>query len=309
MKKSFLITVDTEGDNLWNYRDGDVVETRNASYLPRFQRVCDEYGFKPVWLTNYEMACSKEFMSFASDCLGRGSCEVGIHIHAWNNPPICHLERKYPGNPYLIEFSDNVMREKFRNTFELIRSQTGISPKTHRSGRWAMDERYFKILEEFNISADCSFTPGISWKGVTGSTVSDGSDYSNVPQYTHRIGKITEVPVTVRHISHFLSDGPFKHRLKSMISGSNVWLRPALSGVRDMKCLIDMVHTEDNVDYLELMLHSSELMPGGSPYASTKQDIEDLYYRIRSVFDYVKSLGYEGETMNKYVSSKEKRDI
>lgn len=309
MKKAFLITVDTEGDNLWNYSNGDIVGTANASYLPRFQRLCEEYGFKPVWLTNYEMACSQEFMSFASDSVSRGSCEVGIHIHAWNNPPIYHLGRKYSGNPYLIEYPENVMREKFRSTFDLIKSQTGINTKTHRSGRWAMDERYFKILEEFNISSDCSFTPGISWRGVPGATVLDGSDYRTVPPHTHRIGKIIEVPVTVRYISHFHSDGSFKHRIKSIVTGSNVWLRPSLSGVRAMKRLIDVVRTEDDTDYLELMLHSSELMPGGSPYASTGNDIDDLYYRIRSIFDYAKNLGYEGETMEEYVSRKQKGNL
>ncbi|MDR8263551.1 deacetylase, partial [Acinetobacter baumannii] len=49
---AFLITIDTEGDNLWQKHDS--ITTENARYLPRFQQLCEKYGFKPVYLTNYE---------------------------------------------------------------------------------------------------------------------------------------------------------------------------------------------------------------------------------------------------------------
>ena len=52
--KSFIITIDTEGDNQWNTKQA--CYTENAKYIPRFQELCEKYGFKPTWLTNYEMA-------------------------------------------------------------------------------------------------------------------------------------------------------------------------------------------------------------------------------------------------------------
>lgn len=54
--KHFIITVDTEGDNLWEYKKGTPIGTENAKYLPRFQSLCEKYGFKPVYLTNYEVS-------------------------------------------------------------------------------------------------------------------------------------------------------------------------------------------------------------------------------------------------------------
>ena len=54
-KPAFIITLDTEGDNLWE--SGPVITTQNTRFLPRFQALCEKYSFKPVWLTNYEMAC------------------------------------------------------------------------------------------------------------------------------------------------------------------------------------------------------------------------------------------------------------
>ena len=53
-KIPFLITIDTEGDNLWS--TPMEVTTYNARNLHRFQLICNEYGFKPTYLTNYEMA-------------------------------------------------------------------------------------------------------------------------------------------------------------------------------------------------------------------------------------------------------------
>ena len=51
MKKRFIITVDTEGDDLWNYHQGDIIRTENTLYIPRFQELCEKYRLKPVYLT------------------------------------------------------------------------------------------------------------------------------------------------------------------------------------------------------------------------------------------------------------------
>jgi hypothetical protein len=66
---AFLITIDTEGDNLWQKHDS--ITTENARYLPRFQQLCEKYGFKPVYLTNYEMAIDPVYIEFAKDVIAR----------------------------------------------------------------------------------------------------------------------------------------------------------------------------------------------------------------------------------------------
>ena len=52
---SFIVTVDTEGDNLWNWHKGKNITSYNSRYIPRFQELCEKYGVKPVYLVNYEM--------------------------------------------------------------------------------------------------------------------------------------------------------------------------------------------------------------------------------------------------------------
>ena len=104
--KSFLISIDTEGDNLWEWRKGDEITTRNADFLKRFQNLCNEFGFKPTYLTNYEMALSKEYVQFAKKSIDSEEAEIGMHLHAWNTPPAYHFNKKNPspGAAYLIEY-------------------------------------------------------------------------------------------------------------------------------------------------------------------------------------------------------------
>lgn len=108
-QRYFIITVDTEGDNLWRHVEGNPIGTRNAEYLPRFQSLCEKYGFKPVYLTNYEMAMSDVFVKEAKDWLSKGACEIGVHLHAWNNPPIHELAGLYHNNPYSL----NIQRKLY----------------------------------------------------------------------------------------------------------------------------------------------------------------------------------------------------
>ena len=120
MSKKFIITVDTEGDNLWNWRAGDSVSTENSRYI--------------------EMACCDRFMDRAVEWQNNGACEIGVHLHAWNNPPSYPLRKTYEGQDYLIEYPEEIMRAKFDAVYSLIKSKTGNTPPLvcHRAGSRAV---------------------------------------------------------------------------------------------------------------------------------------------------------------------------
>lgn len=303
--KYFIITVDTEGDNLWDYKEGDAIGTKNTDFIPRFQHLCEKYGFKPVYLTNYEMASDQRFVDYAKEWARNGKCEIGLHLHAWNNPPIVALSGPYTGNPYLIEYEEEVMRQKFETLYRLIESKFGEQPVTHRAGRWAMDARYFNILNEFGVKVDCSYTPGVSWEASKGVTIG-GSDYTQQPLTTQWINGVLEVPATIRRFRN-ISNGTFKHRVKSLLLGEEVWLRPAMSNSQVMKQTLDIISKEDDVDFAEFMIHSSELMPGGSPYFKTEVSVESEYKRMEDVFLYAKKKGFTGITLKEYYRIHEDR--
>ncbi len=302
IKPAFIITVDTEGDNLWIHRNEGMASTENAKFLEPFQMLCDRFSFPPVYLTNYEMANCDTYVSKAKLWQAAGLCEVGIHIHAWNNPPFFELQGDSKGNAYLIEYPTEVMKAKFKMTYDLITHNFGVAPVSHRAGRWTMDERYFNILTEFGILVDCSYTPGINWNGNSGHRL-PGSNYTKISPFPCHINGILEVPMTIRRQRRLSKTYSIRTNIRNLIKGKDIWLRPAISDSAEMRGLIDSVMKESQFreyQYVELMLHSSELMPGGSPYFKTQKDINILYKTLEEVFGHLKSCGFVGMTLKDY---------
>lgn len=306
--KYFIITIDTEGDNLWEWHEGDAITTQNTLYLQRFQNICNTYGFKPVWLTNYEMISDERYVKFITDVEATNTGELGMHLHAWNTPPEYNLPIAHEGAPYLIEYPAEIMDEKIQFLTNEIENRTGIRPTTHRAGRWAMNDTYFMLLAKHGYTVDCSFTPHINWESSVGRTKnSKGSDYTKCPETpfykTYDEKTILEVPVSVE-ISHRYHI-PEKMNLRKFVGnairayhGSPVWIRPNGKNIDQMIRFSDETLTK-NRDYLMFMLHSSEMMPGGSPTFKTQESIEILYRDLERLFQHV-SKNYEGITLREY---------
>ena len=107
----FIVTVDAEGDDAWSRPAR--TETRNAAFLPRFQRLCERHGLRASWLAEHAMALDPAFREFGRDLLARGAGEIGMHLHAWETPPFTPLtDDDRRRQPYLTEYPDDVMRAK-----------------------------------------------------------------------------------------------------------------------------------------------------------------------------------------------------
>ena len=234
-----------------------------------------------------------------------------MHLHAWNSPPLYKLPIANDGQPYLIEYPKNIMEEKVKFLTDLIYEKTGIRPISHRAGRWAMNQEYFNIIGKYGYKIDCSVTPGIDWSHIVGRTKdSAGSNYKNCPHSIYNVElpertKLTEVPVSILLSHRYFCDvnAPIKKQIKKIwhsIKGYPIWLRPNGSNLKEMKYLL-RCHTKTDDPYVMFMLHSSELMPSGSPSFKTDNQIEALYRDIAEVFDYAKALGYEGSTLRELI--------
>lgn len=300
MKRNFIITVDTEGDNQWSIYNGQNITTENANFIPRFQEMCEEFGFKPVYLVNYEMANNDFLMDYLKKKQKEGVCEIGTHLHSWNSPPEHELERKFEGNPYITEYPEQIVYEKIDFMTKLIESKVGIRPVVHRAGRWASSDCMFDILSELGYIADCSVVSGCNMLNYPGKTVSYGFDYRTYPNEAYLVkDNLIEIPMTVKHIQHTLAGKSIKNRAKNLIVGKDRWLRPAISTVKEMKLNIDE-RVENGSDYAEFMIHSTELMPGGSPYFKNSRDVEREYKDMRTIFTYAVQCGFEGITVRDY---------
>jgi hypothetical protein len=72
------------------------------------------------------MILSPVFRRFAADVLARGTAEIGMHLHAWNSPPLKSLTTDDARtNPYLIEYPPDVMREKIHSLTATLEDALG----------------------------------------------------------------------------------------------------------------------------------------------------------------------------------------
>jgi peptidoglycan/xylan/chitin deacetylase (PgdA/CDA1 family) len=296
-----FMTVDTEGDNLWEWDETKPITCQNAGYIPPFQELCEKYEIPPVYLINYEMIMSDEFVSYVKEKVKGNLCEVGMHLHAWNSPPLVSLEKKYDGNPYIIEYTKKEIYDKHKLLRDLITQKLGVPPVIYRSGRWATNNELFDVLEELGFLVDCSVTPGIYHK-APGATVASANNYRKVSKFPYKLREhLWEVPMTT-DLKHNLKGESVRRKAINMIRGEQRWLRPALHSAIEMEKLIDDV-VGCGAPYLMFMIHSSELMPGGSPYCTTEEMVSEYLTKLEEVFKKAISIG-KGYKIEEYYHNK-----
>jgi hypothetical protein len=295
----FIITVDTEGDDIWS-RPREIT-TRNALFLPRFQALCERFGYRPVYLANYEMVDSEEFLEFGRDVLRRNAGEIGMHLHAWNSPPLVPLtDDDFRHQPYLIEYSDEVMREKIKVMTVLLAERFGRPVVSHRAGRFGFDGRYAAMLLEQGYRVDCSVTPGVDWRTTPGAPDGTGGpDYRRFPDRPYFLDPgdiarparrgLLEVPVTIE-MSELFRAAPWAYhlplagRVVNRISPTLSWACPGENDLAGMLRAARRARATGAV-CVEFLVHSSELMPGGSPRFRTVAAVERLYASLELLFE------------------------
>ena len=314
--KPLFITVDTEGDALWD--NPTDIKTENVLWIPKFQELCEKYGFIPMWLTDYEIISDDRYVEYIKEKNDKGLCEVGIHVHARNNPPLVKISgEKEVGAAYLIEYPYEIMRDKFLFQKDLLESKLGKEVITHRAGRWTMNQDYVRILVECGIKYDCSVTPGIDWSSGEGITPgSRGSDWSMSKRerymlYNHENQKIIEYPMTIVDCKSIIIPAAKTTRnyLKAVYhfaKKSKLWVRPNVDNLNEMKYALRTVHRL-NEEYAEFMIHSSELMPGGGPQHVGEVEIRKMFDTMEQFFIYAKELGYGGFTFDKWEQARSQR--
>ncbi len=319
-KPRFIVTIDTEGDDLWSRPKK--MTTRNVNFLPRFQSLCESYGLKPTYLTAYEMTKSPAFQEFGKDILARKTGEIGMHLHAWNTPPIIPLTKNDSFFlTYLTEYPESVMRKKIQFQTNLLEKTFGVKMRSHRAGRYYLNETYAKILVENGYCVDCSVTPFVSWKNTLGDPNQEGGpDYSNFPNDYYFLdledisrsgfSSLLEVPVTI--FARYRFAVPLWRLFKIIPVGKSwydhrtlgqrvidhyfiYWLMPIKGNLKRMLWVLNKAIREKR-SFVEFTLHSSELMPGGSPTFPQKKDIEQLYRDLEIIFSVARK-NFVGSTL------------
>ena len=101
----FIITVDTEADNQWANKGK--LSLDNIQKLPRFQELCEKFGFKPTYLLTYEVADSAIAVQIIKPWPDNKLAEVGAHLHSWTTPPYPQDKNQYI---FSTELDDEILK-------------------------------------------------------------------------------------------------------------------------------------------------------------------------------------------------------
>jgi len=317
-----IITVDTERDNEWDRPDRTSLE--NIKWLPRFQELCQKYGFKPTYLVTYEVASDPVSVRILKAWQEASQAEIGAHLHPWTTPPFIK-ERAWEDKTHRFphELSDDEMKSKLSILTQAIIDNFGIRPKSFRAGRWGFDARLARELIRQNYIVDCSVTPKVSWKKNMGDPAAKGGPdfrfFRSDPYFldTHDISKaghssLLEVPMTILFTGWFKKENILLQNIVLRIPDSFIkkvinrllfrlkWFRIFPNSTPgDFKRLYRSAK-KNNLPVLEFMIHSSELMPGGSPYAKTREQLEKTYYNLEKMLGFLKKQGVKGTTLSEF---------
>jgi hypothetical protein len=160
------------------------------------------------------------------------------------------------------------------------------------------------MLIDEGYRVDCSVTPGVDWRSTPGDPDGNGgTDYTAFPTRPYFLdpadisvpanGPLLEVPMTVR-ASALHRSAPWVYRIPLLRSVAHrmepamSWLCPVpLLETHNLDAMLQVARAAraEGAAHLEFMLHSSELMAGGSPSFRNASDIEDLYEHLEMLFE------------------------
>jgi hypothetical protein len=320
-----LLTIDTEADNQW--RTDASLATTNLEHVPRFQALCERFDFPPTYLCTHEVAVSRAFKGTLARWARDGRAEVGAHLHPWSTPPVddawdlAGRARTYPS-----ELPDDLLQAKLSTLTTAIGDRLGTPPTSYRAGRWGFSPAQVLALTELGYEVDCSVTPLISWANDRGLR-SGGPDFSRAPLAPYTLSRrnvcrsgrssLLEVPVTIVHTSSAMRRSRalrrwFRRYRRSWPARAGdrfyrlapQWFRPYPGMTADRLIAVYETANALGVPAVELMLHSSELMPGGSPYNPTAAAVDDLFRRLEATFAHLMAHGAEGITLTGFARSR-----
>lgn len=285
------VTIDVEPDNVWAEYNSRSLS--NIGGLPRFQDLCSRYGVRPTYLVTYSVANDKQSCRLLEELLKTGVCEIGAHPHMWEIPPRHGLDSgPTPANLYPAV----VVEEKLACLTQVLRARFG-PVVSHRAGRWGFAVEHAGVLAGLGYTVDTSMTPGIDWS-ETGAP--DFRNASLVPLDLLG-GRIMEVPCTVRPA--LFSQGFARLRLVATA------LRRAGVGERWLRCRPgqapkDLVRISRwglrNLNFLNVMTHSSELFAGTSPLWRTETAVSEHFKCYEELFEACLACGTHMVTLGEF---------
>lgn len=295
MPAAFVLTIDCEED-MPRWLPEREPTWRNCEALPVIQDLAARHGLRPTYLVTYPLLGDAVLVRTLRGWSEAGACEVGVHLHPWNTPPLAdEAERLAPTFPSAL--SRERRRAKLEAITERYAQAFGRRPRSYRAGRFGLCADGLADLHELGYVVDSSVTPGISWADR------GGPDFERAPLFPYRpdLGDVCrtgdspmhELPVSIvpRRAgllaqpawTRAVPDGRPRRALRRLARLSPLWLRPTFHDAPELLALVDRL-VDAGAPVLNMTFHSSEVMPGASPYVRSEDEREAYLARLERVF-------------------------
>jgi hypothetical protein len=284
----FVVTVDTEEE--WDWASGyptGPTRTENISRLPEFQAACERSGAAVTYFVNHAVLADPSSHRVILDLAARPRVEIGMHIHPWNTPPLQPVERVPVRDSFLHNLPADLARAKLDTVYATF-AECGLRPVSFRGGRYSSSPAIQQWLRDRGFVADSSVLPYSHW-------VDDGApDYrARDPRPVRLPGDppLWEIPLSLGFTRR-----PFGFWRRALATAGSPLLRPLrLVGLLSRFGVVERawLNFENplgeamlslaralrrmRLPYLCFTLHSSSLLPGGSPYAPDPAVVERLF--------------------------------
>ncbi|HEY3121256.1 MAG TPA: hypothetical protein VGL15_11575 [Vicinamibacteria bacterium] len=307
MSPAILVGIDTEADDQWTAEGRRRLAVTNALRLPPLQELFDGFGVRPTYLVTHEMATRHESAQVLRALARTGRCEIGAHLHPWSSPPF--RPEDLSGHTYPNRLPTDVLERQLTELTHTIETELGARPTTYRAGRNGVDGRQLAALERLGYTVDTSVDPLFNERRKGGPAFAGAPGDPYRPDYADvcRPGaaRILEVPISASTLPRlpraleraYASLAPIPWRGAFRRLGLRpVWLRPSYSPVAEMTAFASRLAGR-GAPCFNVIFHSSELIPGGSPYTPDEGSVTRFLDGLRRLLEHLTArLGGVGRT-------------
>lgn len=283
------IVVDTESEFDWSQGvAADRGSVRAIAFLEALQQACERNKARICYVLDHPVATSPDSVAVIRDFVARGA-EIGTHLQPWTAPPLLEPVNNmlaFPGNlPPWLE------RAKLRGLSDEIAAHIGVRPRVYKAGRYGIGPNTLAMLEDEGFDVDLSVAPHFDYRHE------GGPDFTRFDAAPYRFGRdrnLLELPTTSGFAGYLAPMGRCLWQVSEHVLARQVHLRGILDRTgclsrwrlspegHSVAQMIRLTHAlrRAGVRHFTLSLHSSSLMPGGSPYVADQAAVDALVGRI-----------------------------
>ena len=298
MPTPFAVTVDTEEE--WDWSSGyptGPTRTENIHRLPDFQAACERHGAAVTYFVNRAVLDAPAARAVIVKLAQRPRVEIGMHIHPWNTPPLQPVEKVPVRDSFLHNLPPELALAKLNAVYTSFRD-SGLAPVSFRGGRYSTSpwiQEWLRTAALSRTARCCHSRPGktrahrTTTRAIPSRCECRGRRrYGNCRSawrsracpfaFWNRVLATAERPPWryLHTVGIMQKLGIFR---KSWLNYEN----PFWDGMRQLVRVLQRA----NVPYLCFTVHSSSLLPGGSPYAATAADVDRIFSRIHDSLQFL----------------------